>query len=72
MFKVLFIKLFLVISIILVGFMADELFVKNNFENVYICQSCNASNRSASGRPSKCRKCNGKRLRLKKKRKKSG
>ncbi|MDD4251460.1 MAG: 50S ribosomal protein L40e [Candidatus ainarchaeum sp.] len=52
--------------------MADDLFIKSHFENVYICQKCNASNRSGSGIPSKCRKCGSKRLRLKKKRKKSG
>jgi ribosomal protein L40E len=51
--------------------MADDLFTKHNFENVFICQNCNASNRSASGAPSKCRKCNSKRLRLKKKKRKS-
>ena len=42
-----------------------------NFENVYVCQSCNATNRSASGQPAKCRKCLGKRFRLKKKKKKN-
>lgn len=51
--------------------MADELATKRNFEDVYICQSCNATNRSGSGKPNKCRKCAGKRFRLKKKKKKS-
>jgi ribosomal protein L40E len=52
--------------------MADlSLALKRNFEGVYVCQHCNATMRSASGKPSKCRKCNGKAFRPKKKRKKS-
>ncbi len=51
--------------------MADNLSTKRHFENVYVCQTCNATNRGASGKPPKCRKCQGKRLRLKKKKKKS-
>ena len=42
-----------------------------NFEDVYVCQKCNATNRSASGEPAKCRKCQSKRFRLKKKKKKT-
>jgi len=52
--------------------MAENYAQIRNFENVYVCQSCNATNRSASGKPPKCRKCQGKRFRLKKKKKKSG
>jgi len=52
--------------------MAEDLATKRHFENVYVCQKCNATNRSASGKPAKCRKCAGKRFRLKKKKKKSG
>ena len=51
--------------------MSDELATKINFENVYVCQKCNATNRSASGEPSKCRKCASKKFRLKKKKKKA-
>jgi ribosomal protein L40E len=52
--------------------MADDLFIKSNFENVYICQKCNARNKCGNGKPSKCRKCGSNRFRLKKKKKKSG
>jgi len=41
------------------------------FSNVYVCQRCNATNRSSSGLPAQCRKCGSKRLRLKKKKKKT-
>ncbi|MGI6589684.1 MAG: 50S ribosomal protein L40e [Candidatus Iainarchaeum sp.] len=41
------------------------------FNNVFVCQKCNATNRSGSGKPSKCRKCASQRLRLKKKKRKS-
>lgn len=51
--------------------MADELFIKRHYEDVYVCQKCNAINRSGSGTPSKCRKCNGKRFRLKRKKQKT-
>ena len=51
--------------------MSLELAIKRRFENVYICQKCNATNRSASGLPAKCRKCDAKRFRLKKKKKKT-
>ena len=44
---------------------------KRNFENVYVCQTCNATNRCSSGKPHKCRKCNGARFRPKKKRRKA-
>lgn len=51
--------------------MANELATKRNFENVFVCQKCNATNRCGAGKPSKCRKCGSKRLRLKKKKKKN-
>ena len=51
--------------------MAEDYATKRNFENVYVCQRCGATIRSASGKPPKCRKCQSKRLRLKKKKKKS-
>ncbi len=44
---------------------------ERHFKDVYICQSCNAVNRSAAGKPHSCRKCGSKRLRLKRKKKKS-
>jgi ribosomal protein L40E len=44
---------------------------KRNFLNVYVCQTCNATMRSSSGKPKKCRKCNGSRFRPKKKRRKA-
>ena len=44
---------------------------KRNYENVYVCQTCNATMRSESGIPKKCRKCGGHRFRPKKKRKKA-
>ena len=38
------------------------------FANVWICMRCNAKIRSTEGKkPGKCRKCNSKNLRLKKK-----
>ncbi|MEW6295695.1 MAG: 50S ribosomal protein L40e [Candidatus Diapherotrites archaeon] len=38
------------------------------YSNVWICMRCNAKNRATPGkRPSKCRKCNSKKLRLKRK-----
>jgi len=41
------------------------------FENVWICMRCNAKKRGQKGKkPDKCRKCNSKDLRLKKKGKK--
>jgi len=44
---------------------------KRRFENIWICMNCNAKNRGQKGKkPAKCRKCNSKRLRLKKKGKK--
>ena len=45
---------------------------KRLFENVWICMKCNAKNRSSKGKkPLKCRKCDGKRLRVKHKTKKT-
>jgi len=41
------------------------------FNNVFVCQTCNATNRSSSGKPAKCRKCGSHRLRLKKKKRKA-
>jgi len=44
---------------------------KRIFADVWICMRCNASKRSSKGKkPDKCRKCNSKHLRLKKKGKK--
>ncbi|MEK6957497.1 MAG: 50S ribosomal protein L40e [archaeon] len=44
---------------------------KRLFENIWICMRCNAKIRGQKGKkPLKCRKCNSKRLRLKKKAKK--
>ncbi|MFH1225184.1 MAG: 50S ribosomal protein L40e [Candidatus Diapherotrites archaeon] len=38
------------------------------FANVWICMRCNGKNRSTPGKkPSKCRKCNSHKLRLKRK-----
>ncbi len=51
--------------------MAAELSTKRHFENVFVCQRCNATNRFGTGKPTKCRKCASKRLRLKKKKRKS-
>ena len=51
--------------------MADNLHTERRFDNVYICQNCNATNRSGSGEPAKCRKCKAKRFRLKKKKRKT-
>jgi len=46
---------------------------KRIFLNMWICQKCNAKNRSTEGKkPKKCRKCGSKRFRLKNKAKKSG
>jgi ribosomal protein L40E len=45
--------------------------INRNFANVFVCQRCNATNRSNAGMPNQCRKCGSKRLRLKKKRKKT-
>ncbi|MFH1587694.1 MAG: 50S ribosomal protein L40e [Candidatus Diapherotrites archaeon] len=40
---------------------------------MWICMKCNAKNRVSSGKkPAKCRKCDNKKLRLKRKAKKSG
>jgi ribosomal protein L40E len=45
---------------------------KRMFSNVFICMRCNAKNRGSEGKkPSKCRKCGSKRLRLKHKVKKA-
>ncbi|MEI7961485.1 MAG: 50S ribosomal protein L40e [archaeon] len=44
--------------------------IARRFNNVYVCQRCNATTRSNSGLPPQCRKCSSKRLRLKKKKKK--
>jgi ribosomal protein L40E len=52
--------------------MAEDLVVKRRFENVFVCQKCNATNRFGTGKPTRCRKCGSDRLRLKKKKKKSG
>ncbi len=42
------------------------------FKNVWICMDCLAKNRGNTGKkPDKCRKCNSKNLRLKKKKKKA-
>ncbi|HID09240.1 TPA: 50S ribosomal protein L40e [Candidatus Micrarchaeota archaeon] len=35
------------------------------FNGVWVCMSCNARNRSAKGRPEKCRRCGSKKLRPK-------
>lgn len=44
---------------------------KRLFENIWICMNCNANNRGQKGNmPAKCRKCDSKKLRLKKKGKK--
>ncbi|MBT4870960.1 MAG: hypothetical protein HON47_05280 [Candidatus Diapherotrites archaeon] len=51
--------------------MAEDHATTRNFTDVYVCQKCNATNRSASGMPAKCRKCQSKRFRLKKKKKKT-
>lgn len=51
--------------------MASNLHTERRFDNVYVCQVCNATNRSGSGAPAKCRKCSAKRFRLKKKKRKS-
>lgn len=41
------------------------------FKNIWICMKCNAKNRTGTGKkPSKCRKCGSKRLRIKHKAKK--
>jgi len=41
------------------------------FKNVWICMRCNANNRGSEGsKPRRCRKCGGKKLRLKHKVKK--
>ncbi|MFA5358113.1 MAG: hypothetical protein WC308_04320 [archaeon] len=45
--------------------------LERNFKNVYVCQVCNARLRCGTGKPPKCRKCYGKRIRQKKKRRKS-
>jgi len=45
---------------------------KRLFANMWICQKCNAKNRSTEGKkPNHCRKCKGRRLRLKNKAKKT-
>ena len=45
---------------------------KRLFANVWICMKCNAKNRASPGKkPSRCRKCKSKRLRLKHKAKKT-
>ncbi|MEK6959388.1 MAG: 50S ribosomal protein L40e [archaeon] len=45
--------------------------IARNFTNVYVCQKCNATNRSGSGKPAQCRKCSSLKLRLKKKKRKA-
>lgn len=40
---------------------------KRLFANVWICMGCTAKNRSATGKPGKCRKCGGQSFRLKNK-----
>ncbi len=45
--------------------------IARRFTNVFVCQNCNATNRSGAGKPSKCRKCGMKRFRLKKKKRKA-
>ena len=43
------------------------------FVNMFVCMRCNAKNRGSQGKkPSKCRKCGSRRLRLKHKQKKAG
>ncbi|MFH0714448.1 MAG: 50S ribosomal protein L40e [Candidatus Diapherotrites archaeon] len=37
------------------------------FNNVWVCMRCNARNRSGTGKPDQCRKCNSPKLRLKNK-----
>jgi len=44
--------------------------VARRFTNVYVCQRCNATNRSSAGKPRPCRKCGSSRFRLKKKKRK--
>ncbi|PIU21273.1 MAG: 50S ribosomal protein L40e [Candidatus Diapherotrites archaeon CG08_land_8_20_14_0_20_34_12] len=52
--------------------MATNEAIDRLFNNVWICMRCNAKNRVGAGKkPSKCRKCNSKRLRLKNKVKKA-
>ena len=44
---------------------------KRIFQDVWICMRCNAKNRSNHSKPpAKCRKCNSRKLRLRKKGKK--
>ncbi len=44
---------------------------KRIFKDVWVCMHCNAKNRSHKGKPPpKCRKCNSKKLRQRKKGKK--
>ena len=45
--------------------------LKRNYKDVYVCQRCNATNRSGSGLPRKCRKCGSTRFRQKKKKRKA-
>ncbi len=50
---------------------ASSVAMKRMFENIWICMKCNAKNKGQKGvAPAKCRKCNCKDLRLKKKGKK--
>lgn len=42
------------------------------FKNVWICMKCTGKNRTGGTKPTKCRKCGSKRLRLKHKTKKVG
>jgi len=44
---------------------------KRLFQDIWICMRCNAKNKGQKGiKPDKCRKCDAKKLRLKKKGKK--
>jgi ribosomal protein L40E len=47
---------------------------KRKFKNKWVCQKCTATQSGGTGnkKPNKCRKCQGKQFRLKKKKKKAG
>jgi len=45
--------------------------MNRRYKNVFVCQRCNATNRSSSGMPAQCRKCGPKRFRPKKKKRKA-
>jgi len=45
---------------------------KRMFSNAWVCMRCHANNKSGAGKPTTCRKCGSKKMRLKHKHRKAG